>query len=182
MVKPLNMLRADPPEGKLRLERWYYFWINNVYTDPMVLLKNKNRSWTVHPGQNRWIAASLRPPQDRDVILVTDFPLKSWPEEIHSVKIANVSDLKPFVRPAPNSEDWLGTRPVTTWQQWYDGYQDLARRIRQRGQGCLALIDGSRTYTMGEGKIIGCWAVGETGLHAMVSMFTFADSLGWNQP
>lgn len=180
--KPLRILRSDTLPGNLRLEKWYYFWIHRNYTDPMVLIRNNDHCWTVHPGQNRWIMASLVYPRDQDVILITDRRLVSWPEEIHSVEVSNFSDLRPNTRPWPRSEQWLGKPPRTSWDEWGEGYRALAARIRQRGQGCLALMDGKMTYTLGEGKIMGCWQIQGTGLREIFSLFTFADSLGWNQP
>lgn len=190
----------DPIDGsKPRLEKWYYFWVNHVYTDPMVLIRNGENWWTVHPGQNRWIAASLRPPQEYDVILVTDKPLVKprgvsgavakrimsglVPADIVSIRVCGLSDLKPYVSPQPKSEDWLGQPPVTTWNQWYDDYNRLAASIKEKGQGSLALTDGSRTYTMGHGSIISCWKIkpGSDGLEELAKMFAFADGLGWNQ-
>lgn len=178
--KPLRTLRGDLPD-KMRLERWYYFWINRVYTDPMVLIHNGENWWTVHPGMNRWIAASLRPPQDYQVLLVSKTRLKKWPKEIHSVKINNLSKLIPYAKPQPKSEDWLNQKPKTTWDQWYEGYTTLAKNIRQSGQGSLALADGNKMYTMGEGPIVGCWPIKDTGIPELTSLFTFADSLGWNR-
>jgi len=180
--KPLRLLRGDPP-GKLRLERWYYFWVNRYYTDPMTLIRNGENWWTVHPGMNRWIAASLRPPQDYDVILVSNKPLRSMPQDIHSVKLHGLSKLKPYVSPQPKSEDWLGGRAKTTWDQWYQDWNDLAAKIRQGQQGSLSIHDGNRSYVMGQGRILGCWQIkdGENGLHEIASMFAFADSLGWNR-
>lgn len=180
--KPLRILREDSLPGNLRLEKWYYFWINSQYTDPMVLVKVNDHCWSVHPGQNRWIVASLRHPRDCDVVLVSSKPLNSYPEDIHSVKLHNLSGLKPCP-PQPKSEDWLQIPAKTTWDQWYTGWNDLAQKIRRGQQGSLALMDGSKTYIMGEGRILGCWSIrpGDHGLQELVSMFTFADSLGWNQ-
>lgn len=179
--KPLKMLRGDDPD-KMRLERWYYFWINRNYTDPMVLIRNNDHCWTIHPGQNRWIAASLLPPREHDVLLITDRPLKKLPEGIHSAKVNNLSSLKPYQRPQPKSEDWLNQKPNTTWDQWFKDWNDLAKNIKQLNQGKLAIMDGNRTYTMGEGKIIACWPAKDTGIEAITSLFTFADSIGWNRP
>ena len=180
--KPLRILREDTLPGNLRLEKWYYFWINPSYTDPMVLIRRNDRCWSVHPGQNRWIMASIRPPREQPVILVAERRLSTWPEELNDVEISNLTATKIDTKPAPRSEQWLERTPRTSWDQWGEGYRNLAASIRRRGQGCLALMDGKMTYTLGEGKIMGCWQIEGTGLRELVSLFTFADSLGWNRP
>jgi len=197
--KPLKLLRADPPDGsKMRLERWYYFWVNNTYTDPMVLIRNGENWWTVHPGINRWIAASLRPSPDREVLLISNRPLinlrgdpeaivrakhRLVPPDIHSIKLCGLSDLQPYTRPHHVASDWTGQPAKTTWDQWHSAWNELADKIKKTGQGRLALMDGNRCYTMGQGEIIGCWQVkdGDDGINEITSMFVFADSLGWNR-
>ena len=167
----------------IKLAQWYYFWINRDYTDPMVLLRNDDDRYVIHPGQNRWIVASMRYPQDQDVLIVSSQELKpgQWPAEVHSVTFNNVSDISIETRPLPRSEFWLEKKPVISLEKWKSDYNNLEKRIIATGMGCLQLIDGDNIYTLGRGKVLAKWHLRETGIREIVELFEFANSLGWNR-
>jgi hypothetical protein len=147
---------------------------------------------------NRWVVASLKPPKDHKVILITDKQLtnlrgnpvaveeikkKLVPSDIHSIKLHGSSELALYDKKQFHASHWLNRPPRTTWGQWYDGCIELTNKIKNFGNGSLALIDGKQTYIMGQGPVLAEWWIrpGELGLQEITSLFIFADSLGWNQ-
>lgn len=183
---PLRKLLNAQDQPVSRLLKWYYFWLMPSFLDP-VILTHHGGSYSLHPGQNRWLAAAMQTtPMQIPALVIGPVGLKRLPSG-DSLRVINLVPGPWPYKHGPN-DTWpggiyqylTGRQPAVSWAQWNQELAALDQRISHSGLGSLVLTYPGGRSQLGSGAATAVWSIDHDAVTPVRSLMLYArDQLEW---